>query len=250
MTNLGESAFGPATGKKVDVLCIADCLCKDNMIVKEWLVRDTGSMVKQLGLSVEEVATTMAKADVDAGVVHWFEAETALRVKEPKKRPEVVELAEDANSMDIVTTMLHNVWSVHNFAMLDDYYSYNVSVEGLSGNRLCGTPNYKRFLTDLHGSLANSDFKIDHMQMMDSDAGENEKFVHCRWSLCGNHTTSRMFGAGTGTPLHVMGISQYRLVNGRIAEEWTVFDEVAIWKQIKIAQLRTQKDYCAKRLTP
>ena len=239
MTNTGDSPFGKATGKSVDVLCIADCLCKDNLIIREWLVRDSGAMVKQLGLNIEDVALKMATADVNADLTHWYEADTLRRTKNRKKRPVVKALPDNAGPMDIVATMLHNVWSVHNFAMIDDYYSFNVSVEGLSGNRLCGTPNLKRLLTELHSTLSDSDFEIDHIQMMDSDAGENEKFVHCRWTLCGKHATSKMFGQGTGVPLHIMGISQYRIVNGRIAEEWTVFDEVAIWKQIKMAQLRT-----------
>ncbi|MEM7569769.1 MAG: ester cyclase, partial [Pseudomonadota bacterium] len=48
MTNLGASEFGPATRRKVRVLTIADCLCRNNKIYKEWLVRDTAGLVAQL----------------------------------------------------------------------------------------------------------------------------------------------------------------------------------------------------------
>ena len=239
MTNLGDSDCGKATGRKVDILCIADCLCKENKIIKEWLVRDTGSLVKQLGFSTETVGQAMAQKDVKAGITPWFEAETIERTQKPKIAPKIKDLPENAAPMDIVSTMLHNVWQVNNYAMLDDYYSFNVPVEGLAGNRLCGTPNLKTFLAEFHGAVSNADFKIDHIQQMDSDAGDNEKFVHARWSLCGNHTTSKTFGLGTGTPLHIMGISHYRIVNGRIAEEWTLYDEVAIWKQIKMAEIKS-----------
>lgn len=242
MTNLGESAFGDATGKKVDVLCIADCLCKENKIIKEWLVRDTGAMVKQLGLSTESVGEKMARADIKNNVTPWFEAETVQRTQSPKAQPQLIDCPKNATPMDTVRTMLHNVWAAHNFAMVDDYYSFNVPVEGLSGERLCGTPNLKTFLTEFHAVVSDSDFKIEHMQHMDSDAGEHETFVHARWTLCGKHATSKTFGQGTGTPLHIMGISHYRVVNGRIAEEWTVFDEVAIWKQIKAPQIKAEND--------
>jgi len=51
MTHLGDGSFGPATGKRVHARTTADCVCKDNRIIHEWLVRDhtaiacvTGSM--------------------------------------------------------------------------------------------------------------------------------------------------------------------------------------------------------------
>ena len=243
--NTDESIFGPATGEPIDILCVADCLCKENEIIKEWLIRDTGALVRQLGFDLEMVAEKMARDDMQSGITPWFTDDLKTRTSQRKSVPQVAEVPQNAPSqnvtaIDIVKTMLYNIWTVNNFSMLDDYYSYNIQVEGIGGRRICGTPNLKTFLSEIHASMADSDFRIDHMQQMDSDAGDNEKFVHARWSLCGKHATSSIFGQGTGTPIHMMGISHYRLVNGRIAEEWTLFDEVAIWKQIKMAQIQAE----------
>ena len=47
-----------------------------------------------------------------------------------------------------------------------------------------------------------------------------------------------MFGTGSKAPLYIMGISQFRVVHGRICEEWILFDELAVWKQIHLHNIR------------
>ena len=60
-TNLGDSDFGKATGKKVNFRTVIDCAIENNRIYEEWLVRDNLWLVKQLGLDVHEVARNMAR---------------------------------------------------------------------------------------------------------------------------------------------------------------------------------------------
>ena len=48
-THLGKGSFGEPTGKKIHYRVIADCHAKNNQIDDEWLVRDVGGIVKQLG---------------------------------------------------------------------------------------------------------------------------------------------------------------------------------------------------------
>ena len=38
MTNLGDSEFGPATGKAVRVLTVADCACFESHGVQTWFM--------------------------------------------------------------------------------------------------------------------------------------------------------------------------------------------------------------------
>jgi len=67
MTNLGPSEFGDATGKKIKVITIADCACRDNVVFEEWLVRDYAAIVQQMGFDVDEKAKELAVEDVAAG---------------------------------------------------------------------------------------------------------------------------------------------------------------------------------------
>ena len=67
MTNLGASEFGPATGRKILAHTIADCLCHENRIVKEWLVRDYAGIVIQMGRDIDEAAAKLAEDDAAKG---------------------------------------------------------------------------------------------------------------------------------------------------------------------------------------
>ncbi|MEL6686729.1 MAG: ester cyclase, partial [Pseudomonadota bacterium] len=66
MTNLGPTEFGPATGRKVRVVTFADTKARNNDIFEEWLVRDYGGMVVQLGLDPMNVAKELALQDKKA----------------------------------------------------------------------------------------------------------------------------------------------------------------------------------------
>ena len=48
-TQTGDSIYGPASGKRYYARCIADCAVTDGVFDDEWLVFDSGSIVKQLG---------------------------------------------------------------------------------------------------------------------------------------------------------------------------------------------------------
>ena len=48
-THTGHGFFGPPTGRRYAVRCIADCAARDEVIDDEWLVYDNGGIVRQLG---------------------------------------------------------------------------------------------------------------------------------------------------------------------------------------------------------
>ena len=54
--NTGWSRYGPPTGKKVTLWCVANCSALQNEIYEEWVIYDTSSLVRQLGLNVREKA--------------------------------------------------------------------------------------------------------------------------------------------------------------------------------------------------
>ena len=76
MTNFGASAFGPATGKPVRVTAIADCVVRNGRIVREWLVRDSLALVRQLGFDVLAAARRSAESRT-ATTADWLAGELA-----------------------------------------------------------------------------------------------------------------------------------------------------------------------------
>lgn len=53
-TNTGDSPFGPATGRAVRFLAIANCVVRGQVIEEEWLGANPLSQARQLGFSTQE----------------------------------------------------------------------------------------------------------------------------------------------------------------------------------------------------
>ena len=55
-THLGDGFYGKPSGRDIYYRVIADCACKENQVYDEWIVRDQGAMVRQIGYSPKEFA--------------------------------------------------------------------------------------------------------------------------------------------------------------------------------------------------
>ena len=53
-----------------------------------------------------------------------------------------------------------------------------------------------------------------------------------RWSLAGTHRGNGIWGCSTGRELLIMAVSHYRIRGGLIVEDTTVFDELAVLRQV------------------
>jgi len=56
-THNQDGLYGKATGKKLVYRGIADCACKNNQVYDEWLVRDQGAIVRQIGIDPKNLHT-------------------------------------------------------------------------------------------------------------------------------------------------------------------------------------------------
>ena len=55
--------YGKATGKKLQYRVIADCHAINNQINDEWLIRDQGAVVRQLGWDPKEYALDLIERE-------------------------------------------------------------------------------------------------------------------------------------------------------------------------------------------
>jgi predicted ester cyclase len=58
-----------------------------------------------------------------------------------------------------------------------------------------------------------------------------------RWTLQGTHDGHGIYGDPSGARIRIMGISHHHIKNEKISEEWMLFDEFAMLKQIYRAKL-------------
>src|SRR5215475_329763 len=58
-------------------------------------------------------------------------------------------------------------------------------------------------------------------------------FVTALWTFRGTHTAGGYGGLpATGTPVEMRGITIWRIVDGKIREEWSCFDELGAYSQV------------------
>jgi hypothetical protein len=84
-------------------------------------------------------------------------------------------------------------------------------------------------LSDIH-------VQVDHI--CDIPYLGDARDVAVRWSLTGRHTQASDYGAPTDEDIYILGVSQFRIMRGRIREEVTVWDEVALRRMIEGIRLR------------
>ena len=55
-THLGDGYYGSPSKSKVNYRVVADCICRENKVIDEWMVRDQTAIVKQIGLETDQFA--------------------------------------------------------------------------------------------------------------------------------------------------------------------------------------------------
>ena len=230
--NWGATAYGPATGKKVTYRAIADCAVKDNVIYEEWLVRDELSLVTQLGFNGFDLAKKLAANDPkpNRNLVVPSEADR-LRGQRPPAAP--APFGSDHFSVEeLVKTSIHEIWNWRLFNKVHDYYAENYICESASDRRLYGRNAYINYILSLLSPFPDLSIQIDHHCSLQQD--ERTHRAATRWTMRGTHKGPGVYGAPTGKQIQIIGVTHHLIVDGRFVQEWTLFDELILLKQIAV----------------
>lgn len=237
MTNLGPSEFGRATGRKTRVITIADCACRDNVIFEEWLVRDYAAIVTHLGFDVAQTAAQLAKDDVASGKdIVKNHADNYMRVQAGKTLPTTKVEHPEQDIKGFVESYFGAIWQNQNYHQLPEFYDFRVAARYAGDRNLYGHDQIQPVIAALLSGLSNIKISIDHIS--DIPYLGEARDIAVRWSLSGEHLQDGAYGPATGAKLYILAISQFRLINGRIREEVTIWDDVALRRMIEGARLR------------
>ena len=218
-THARDGAFGPATWRKLTYRIIADCWAKDNMIADEWLVRDNGAIVRQLGHHPRD----WAAAEIAAG-------RGGTPFTPERDVPGPYDGGGNDHEMgetyaDLLTRLMDAEFSV-----IAEEWDRACHVEYPGGVTGHGHAAADAFWLGLRAALPMAEFEIHHVIGRDDEMMPPRAAV--RWSLTGVHAGWGAFGAPTGAEVHVMGISHAEFGPWGLRREWVLYDETAIWKQI------------------
>jgi len=224
-TQLGNDGVLPATLAPVTATTIADCLVRENRIVEEWLVRDNAAALIAVGLDPWTVARAAAGVDRTGDPArHAWRAEAIAEVRAgtgatpPAGHPAVLPAA-----------MLATAFRDDLYGDAAQALSPAVELRWPTGRRGLGRGYWIGCLLQLRTALHNVSFALDHYAARPLPGGDIA--VALRWRLAGRHGGDSVWGPATGRDLLLMAVSHYRLRAGRIVEDISVFDEVAMLRQ-------------------
>ncbi len=230
MTHLGHSDFGPPTGASADVVTIADCVVKDYVIVEEWLARDNLHLAQQLGIDAHALAKSQAESDPDTASVSWrcgeLERLRSLSAVEPAEYPD----SPVAEPGLFAAAALSDLWDHRDPKRASDAYATSCVLHMPPGIALKGRGKAKKQFTRLLDGLSDTRATLDHLCV---SLGNNDLLdAAIRWTVRGTHVDGGFGCSGGGAELLILGMSHWKLGDGGILEDWTVFDQLAVMRQI------------------
>jgi hypothetical protein len=194
-THLGHGVFGEPTGRRFEIRAIADC---------------ANDQIGREGGPEKAIRPFTPATDVQGGYTsrgndnEWGQL-----------------LA------DILTRIMDK-----DLAVIRSAYDRAVRVEhpGAMGGWSWEFADFRWM--QLRAAFPSARFAIHHVIGRSDPAQPHRAAV--RWSLDGRHDGFGAFGAPTGAPVHVMGITHAEFGPWGLRREFTLFDEIAIWKQIHL----------------
>ncbi len=217
MTHLGNGNFGAATGRKIHVRTIADCVCKNNRIIHEWLVRDQAAIALQIGTTPRDIAQ------------RWLDERGGWN------KP-VADIAPDGYESHISSEAIAQSYAsaIRDFAngkaTPSAIYDDAAHHLGPGGKTRYGQDEVATYWRELFAAFSVQRFAIEHLAMQ-RGSGRADR-VAFRWRATALHTGESQYGPPTGKPIEIMGINHAEFFNGRVLREWVLIDDVALWMQV------------------
>ena len=218
-THRASGIYGPATGVRYSTRFAADCISRENKIHTEWLVRDNGAMVRQVGFDLDDVARRVAERPIAEPYV----------VAPPA--PGTIALQLDGGSLeDWVQDLFDGILNRRRLDKLVSFYARDAIVHSGGGRTMQGLPAISDLALGILAAIPDGVFTVEHVCWSDETDGV---IVAVRWVLTGTSARGGLLGdqLPVGRPVFMMGSSHLRLAASLIVEEWTVFDEVAVLAQ-------------------
>ena len=222
-THAHDGVYGEATGKQLRYRIIADCHAINNQINDEWLIRDQGAIIRQLGWEAKTYAADLIEREGGP--------EAAVRPLSPDtdiEGPYKGRGNDDpwgAKYADILNRIMGA-----DLAVVPAEYDRAVQTAYPGGETGVSHDAVDSFWMGLRAALPDATFSIDHVIGREDSLMPPRAAV--RWSLTGKHSGWGCFGQPTGADIYVLGISHAEFGPWGLRREYTLFDETAVWKQI------------------
>jgi predicted ester cyclase len=206
---------------------IANCLYRRGRMVEEWVVRDSLAIALQLGEDPDEVAREKAFLGFSGSMTEAPPSDVvAVGDSGPRPddfRPEVL----------MVLALIDQVWNGRDLNAVEDFFVRDLTLHTIGYRTVIRPENYRRALLDMLRPFPTGRFEI-----RDVAANRAERYAGLRvavtWVYRGDYNGIADFGPLTGTPVEILGVSQFLVQEGRIVREVRIYDEIAVRAQIAV----------------
>ena len=222
-THTNDGVYGRATGKKLTYRILADCHAINNQINDEWLIRDQGAIVRQLGVDPKSYAADLIEKE--GGVAGCVKPLTPATDQPGPYKGRGNDNEWGAKYADILTRIMGA-----DMAVIPAEYDRAVQVEYPGGVTGHSHGAVDPFWMGLRASFPDATFQIDHQIGRDDPLMPPRAAL--RWSLSGKHSGWGSFGAPTGAEVYLLGICHAEFGPWGLRREYVIYDETTIWKQI------------------
>jgi len=229
MTNRGDTLFGPATGRHVDMLEIADRFVEEGVITRAWSMRDNHALVAQLGHDPLAAATILAGRR-DERSARWLSFEIDRLGRAGIDTEFLVPAAAAESAHEFAAQVVPSLWAPGGPGDLERFYQPYAVLHRSPTAVFSGREAVLDHYAGLRGAFNAVGASIDHVAMQSRAPGQLE--VAARWTVAGQHVGPYLGLAATGRMALVLGASHWRVVQERIAIEWTVFDGLGVLAQL------------------
>ncbi len=222
-THLGDGVYGKASGTKLVYRIIADCHAINNQINDEWLIRDQGAVVRQMGFEPQDYARDLITRE--GGPENCVKPFTPEVDQQGAYRGKGNDNEWGARYADILTSIMNA-----DMAAITREYDRACQLEHPGGRTGHSYSDADHFWMGLRASFPSAEFRIDHQIGRDDPLMPPRAAL--RWSLHGKHDGWGSFGTPTGAEVYIMGACHAEFGPWGLRREYVLFDETAIWKQI------------------
>lgn len=225
-THTGNGIYGEATGKILGYRIIADCHAVANRIDDEWLIRDQGAIVRQLGHDPKDFARDLIACEGGP--------EACVRPLTPANDIEGPYKGRGNDDewglkLEAVVNSIMNA----DFAVFGREYDRAAELHYPGGVTGRGAIAADRFWMGLRASFPSATFRIEHR--IGNAGGMMPPRGALRWSLHGRHDGWGAFGRPTQAEVYILGATHAEFGPWGLRREYTLYDETSIWKQILLA---------------
>jgi predicted ester cyclase len=217
--------FSADSGHGVLNRTIANCLYRQGRMVEEWVVRDSLAIALQLGQDPDEVARGKYFLGYSGSMAGPAPVDV-LAVSDSGARPD-----DHRSEAQLVLEMIDQVWNGRDLNQVESFFVRDLTLHTIGYRTVIRPENYRRALLGLLRPFPTGSFEI-----RDVVTNYAERYAGLRvgvtWVYKGDYNGTADFGPLTGSPVEILGSSQFLIQGGRIVREVRLYDEIAVRTQI------------------